>query len=99
MLAVPLAANVGGMGTPIGTPPNAIAMKYLTGADTVSFGSWMGVWHSLGGGALVSGLALAVVVALSPGDAPRAQHSTGRGAQTKARSSFTGRFFPPWPCG
>ena len=28
-LAIPIAANVGGMGTPIGTPPNAIALKYL----------------------------------------------------------------------
>ena len=31
-LSIPVAANVGGMGTPIGTPPNAIAMKYLNGA-------------------------------------------------------------------
>ena len=28
-MAIPVAANVGGMGTPIGTPPNAIALKYL----------------------------------------------------------------------
>ena len=28
-LAIPVAANIGGMGTPIGTPPNAIALKYL----------------------------------------------------------------------
>lgn len=41
LLCVPVAANIGGMGTPIGTPPNAIAMKYLTGADAVSFGAWM----------------------------------------------------------
>ncbi len=42
-LSIPVAANVGGMGTPIGTPPNATAVKYLTdviGHD-VSFGSWM----------------------------------------------------------
>lgn len=41
-LAIPIAANVGGMGTPIGTPPNAIALKALgdMGA-TVSFGKWM----------------------------------------------------------
>ncbi|MEP0365557.1 MAG: SLC13 family permease [Cyclobacteriaceae bacterium] len=42
-LAIPFAANVGGIGTPIGTPPNAVAMKYLTGADYISFGSWMGM--------------------------------------------------------
>jgi sodium-dependent dicarboxylate transporter 2/3/5 len=41
LLGIPFAANIGGMGTPIGTPPNAVAMKYLTGDMAVSFGSWM----------------------------------------------------------
>ncbi|GAA4824899.1 SLC13 family permease [Algivirga pacifica] len=41
VLAIPIAANVGGIGTPIGTPPNAIAMKYLVGEYAVSFGTWM----------------------------------------------------------
>lgn len=41
-LSIPLAANIGGIGTPIGTPPNAIALKYLTGENTISFGEWMG---------------------------------------------------------
>ncbi|MGF1636720.1 MAG: SLC13 family permease [Cyclobacteriaceae bacterium] len=40
-LSVPVAANIGGRATPIGTPPNAIAMKYLTGEDYISFGEWM----------------------------------------------------------
>lgn len=40
-LSIPLAANLGGIGTPIGTPPNAIALKYLTGDDYISFGEWM----------------------------------------------------------
>lgn len=41
-LAIPIAANVGGMGTPIGTPPNAIALKALGDmGETVSFGTWM----------------------------------------------------------
>ncbi|MEM7106680.1 MAG: DASS family sodium-coupled anion symporter [Bacteroidota bacterium] len=40
-LAIPLAANVGGIGTPIGTPPNAVALKYLTGDNVISFGEWM----------------------------------------------------------
>ncbi|MDH5399292.1 MAG: SLC13 family permease, partial [Cyclobacteriaceae bacterium] len=40
-LGIPLAANIGGIGTPIGTPPNAIALKYFTGTDVISFGSWM----------------------------------------------------------
>lgn len=38
-LAIPIGANIGGMGSPIGTPPNAIAMKALEGS--VSFGQWM----------------------------------------------------------
>ena len=41
VLAIPFAANIGGIGTPIGTPPNAVALKYLTGAYAVSFGQWM----------------------------------------------------------
>ena len=40
-MAVPFAANIGGLGTPIGTPPNVVAMKYLTGDMAVSFGGWM----------------------------------------------------------
>jgi sodium-dependent dicarboxylate transporter 2/3/5 len=40
-LSIPLAANIGGIGTPIGTPPNAIALKYLTGDSNISFGEWM----------------------------------------------------------
>ncbi len=41
VLAIPMAANLGGLGTPIGTPPNAIALKYLTGENTISFSTWM----------------------------------------------------------
>ena len=41
-LAIPIAANVGGMGTPIGTPPNAIALKYMNEIGiNVGFGEWM----------------------------------------------------------
>ncbi|UXP32266.1 SLC13 family permease [Reichenbachiella agarivorans] len=40
-LSIPFAANIGGIGTPIGTPPNALAMKYLTGENSISFGEWM----------------------------------------------------------
>ncbi len=42
LLGVPFAANIGGIGTPIGTPPNAIALKYLTGEHAIGFGQWMG---------------------------------------------------------
>ena len=40
-LSIPLAANIGGIGTPIGTPPNAIALKYLVGDANITFGQWM----------------------------------------------------------
>ena len=44
-LAIPVAANIGGMGTPIGTPPNAIALKYLNDPEglnmNIGFGEWM----------------------------------------------------------
>ena len=40
-LSIPVAANIGGIGTPIGTPPNAIALKYLTGENLITFGEWM----------------------------------------------------------
>lgn len=41
-LAIPIAANLGGIGTPIGTPPNATAVKFLAEAGyEVSFVEWM----------------------------------------------------------
>ena len=44
-MAIPIGANLGGMGTPIGTPPNAFAYKVLNdpaGLDMgISFGQWM----------------------------------------------------------
>lgn len=41
ILGIPFAANIGGIGTPIGTPPNAIALKYLSGDYSIGFGKWM----------------------------------------------------------
>jgi sodium-dependent dicarboxylate transporter 2/3/5 len=42
ILAVAFGANIGGLGTPIGTPPNAIAFGALNAAGyTVTFLSWM----------------------------------------------------------
>lgn len=41
VLAIPVAANLGGIGTPIGTPPNAVALKYLTGEHAITFSQWM----------------------------------------------------------
>ena len=41
-LAIPISANIGGMGTPIGTPPNAIALKYMNEIGIeIGFGEWM----------------------------------------------------------
>ena len=41
-MAIPIAANIGGLGTPIGTPPNAIAIGQLASAGVdIGFGAWM----------------------------------------------------------
>lgn len=42
VLSIPFACNIGGIGTPIGTPPNAIALSYLNQQGiNMSFGQWM----------------------------------------------------------
>jgi solute carrier family 13 (sodium-dependent dicarboxylate transporter), member 2/3/5 len=41
-LSVPVAANIGGIGTPVGSPPNAIALGALSArGEAVSFVGWM----------------------------------------------------------
>lgn len=41
-MSIPIAANIGGLGTPIGTPPNAIAIGQLEAMDiNIGFGAWM----------------------------------------------------------
>lgn len=41
-MSIPIAANIGGLGTPIGTPPNAIAIGQLAAMDiNVGFAAWM----------------------------------------------------------
>ena len=41
-MAIPIAANIGGLGTPIGTPPNAIAIGQLASNGVeIGFGAWM----------------------------------------------------------
>ncbi len=44
-MAIPIGANLGGMGTPIGTPPNVFAFKVLNDPAglnmNISFGQWM----------------------------------------------------------
>lgn len=42
LLAVPFAANIGGLGTPIASPPNAIALGYLRSVnEQLGFLEWM----------------------------------------------------------
>lgn len=43
-LAIPIGANIGGMGTPIGTPPNAIALKFLNDPEGMDLGIGFGQW-------------------------------------------------------
>lgn len=44
-MSIPIGANLGGLGTPIGTPPNAFAYKVLNDPNglnmDISFGQWM----------------------------------------------------------
>ncbi len=44
-LAIPIGANIGGIATPIGTPPNAIVLKFLNDPEglnlNIGFGQWM----------------------------------------------------------
>ena len=43
-LSIPVAANLGGIGTPIGTPPNTIALKYLNDPEGLNLGIGFGQW-------------------------------------------------------
>ena len=56
ILSIPLSANAGGLGTPIGSPPNAIAMQYL---DQIGLAPSFPLWMAIG----VPGAAGLVLVA------------------------------------
>lgn len=43
-MAIPVGANVGGIGTPIGTPPNAIAISFLNDPAGMNLGIGFGKW-------------------------------------------------------
>jgi sodium-dependent dicarboxylate transporter 2/3/5 len=43
-MSIPVAANIGGLGTPIGTPPNAIALKMLNDEAGLNMGIGFGQW-------------------------------------------------------
>jgi len=54
VLAVPFAANIGGMSTPISSPPNAVAIGFLNSAGcSISFLEWMLVAVPLAAGLLL----------------------------------------------
>lgn len=43
-LAIPIGANIGGIGTPIGTPPNGIALGYLNNSEGLNLGIGFDQW-------------------------------------------------------
>ena len=45
-MSIPVAANLGGMATPIGTPPNAIALQALNDPEGLNMGIGFGNWMS-----------------------------------------------------
>ncbi|MEL6445006.1 MAG: DASS family sodium-coupled anion symporter [Bacteroidota bacterium] len=54
LLSVPFAANIGGMGTPVASPPNAVALGVLAESGlAISFGAWMLIAVPLGAVLLV----------------------------------------------
>lgn len=48
-MAIPIGANLGGMGTPIGTPPNAFAYKVLNDPAGLNLGIGFGEWMAIMG--------------------------------------------------
>ena len=46
-MAIPVGANLGGIATPIGTPPNAIALKFLNDPEGMNLGITFGDWMML----------------------------------------------------
>lgn len=67
VLCIPFAANIGGLGTPIGSPPNAIALEYLqqTGNEPEF---WMWMLIGVPGVALMLGIAWGVLRLLFRGE-------------------------------
>ena len=43
-LAIPIGANIGGLATPIGTPPNGIVLQYINDVDGLNLGVDFGEW-------------------------------------------------------
>ncbi|MEM6783758.1 MAG: DASS family sodium-coupled anion symporter [Bacteroidota bacterium] len=84
LLSVPFAANIGGMGTPVASPPNAVAVGVLAEFGLrISFGTWMLIAVPLGTLLLVATWLLIVRLypAATPGLhlEPITSRLTGRG--------------------
>lgn len=61
LLSIAIGANFGGMATPIGTGPNAIAISSVSNAYTVTFTKWMFFAFPLTIGMLIAGLLIIAV--------------------------------------
>jgi solute carrier family 13 (sodium-dependent dicarboxylate transporter), member 2/3/5 len=61
LVGVALGANLGGISTPIGTGPNAIAIASLSGVQSISFLKWMFFALPLSVGMLIAGYLLLTV--------------------------------------
>jgi solute carrier family 13 (sodium-dependent dicarboxylate transporter), member 2/3/5 len=57
LVGVALGANLGGISTPIGTGPNAIAIAWISESSHISFFSWMSFALPLSAGMLLAGFA------------------------------------------
>jgi sodium-dependent dicarboxylate transporter 2/3/5 len=69
LLSIALAANVGGIATPVGTGPNGIAMAAVAHQHTITFLHWMVFGVPLAFGLVAISIAL-VLFHLSPGPIP-----------------------------
>lgn len=86
VLAIPFAANIGGMGTPISSPPNAVAVGFLEQAGIgVSFLDWMLVAVPLA--ALLLGATWVLIVLRYPDDEPGRRLDPG-GGRLDARGAY-----------
>jgi solute carrier family 13 (sodium-dependent dicarboxylate transporter), member 2/3/5 len=86
VLSIPFAANIGGMGTPISSPPNAVAIGFLAQAGVpVSFLGWMLVAVPLA--ALLLVMAWALLARRYRTSAPRTRLEAG-GGSLEARGAY-----------
>lgn len=82
ILSVPFAANIGGLGTPIGTPPNAIAMQYMKELGIQpGFATWMMI--ALPGVAAMLLLAWTLLIVMYRGKPPATQDPATKDPATK----------------